>query len=332
MAGNTVQLKQENEKKLRRIFLEKPLATKPELAALSGLSVVTVNSLIQDMLRHGEVAENGQIPSDGGRPSMQYAYRFDRNQAAICYAHYDDGKQAIRIHTFVADYSGKKVWEYTQYTDEVRIESFAKALDAAVSENENIRCIYFGIPGVITDGLIAMNDFEALVGEEFLVYYKTRYSVSIYIENDINAISYGHYLSGSYGWKESLVGIYIPKRYCPGAGFVLNGNIYYGAGHMSGEIGKLPVPYDWLKLDYTDSRRVAENVMAVLEILYVTLAPDRFVLYGSFLSGKHIAEIEKKAEAGRNAYPGIFISYRTEIEQDYEAGLTSLALRIIQDV
>ena len=49
MAWNPIQMKQENLSVLRNVFLKQHSATKPQLAKLSGLSVVTVNSLIHEL-------------------------------------------------------------------------------------------------------------------------------------------------------------------------------------------------------------------------------------------------------------------------------------------
>ena len=58
MAWNPIQMKQENLSVLRNVFLKQHSATKPQLAKLSGLSVVTVNSLIHELLETGEVIQS----------------------------------------------------------------------------------------------------------------------------------------------------------------------------------------------------------------------------------------------------------------------------------
>lgn len=63
MAWNPIQMKQENLSVLRNVFLKQHSATKPQLAKLSGLSVVTVNSLIHELLETGEVIQKQMLPS-----------------------------------------------------------------------------------------------------------------------------------------------------------------------------------------------------------------------------------------------------------------------------
>ena len=70
MKADTRLMKQLNISTLRRVLSGEGKATKPQLSRLTGLSVVTVNALITEMLEQGEVQELGMVPSGGGRPSM----------------------------------------------------------------------------------------------------------------------------------------------------------------------------------------------------------------------------------------------------------------------
>lgn len=331
MPNNTLQVKEANKRLLRQIFWERETATKAELAAASGLSVVTVNSMIRDMVSDREVEELGQIPSEGGRPSMQYRYRNERRQAVLVYAYYSNREETILIQSFVVNMAGQKVWKRTALVEEICLDSFEKELDAAFLENKNICCIYFGLPGELVEGVVTLNDFPVLVGDEFLPHYTERYSVDVYVENDINAMTYGNYRGGESDGKRSVAGIYIPERFFPGAGFVLNDGIYYGAGHLSGEIGRLPVPKDWLGLDYGDEDSTAGNIAAVLKILCMTLAPERFVIYGAFMTEGILDAVNVQLEEERRLFPGISVCYHREIEPDYEKGLTCLALEVIRE-
>lgn len=331
MPSNTLQVKEANRRLLRQIFWEREHATKTELAAASGLSVVTVNSIIRGMVSDGEVEELGQIPSEGGRPSMQYRYRNERRQAALVYAYYSNREKTILIQSFVVNMAGRKVWKRTAMAEQIHLKSFEEELDAAFSENENICCIYFGLPGELVEGVMTLNDFPELVGDKFLPHYVERYAVNVYVENDINAMTYGNYCGWESGQEVSVAGIYIPEHFLPGAGFVLNDGIYYGAGHLSGEIGRLTVPKDWLKLDYGDENAVAENIAAVLRILCMTLAPERFVIYGEFMTAGILDAVNAQLKEERKLFPGMAVCCQREIEPDYEKGLSGLALEIIRN-
>jgi len=57
MKADTRLMKQLNISTLRRVLSGEGKATKPQLSRLTGLSVVTVNALITEMLEQGEVQE-----------------------------------------------------------------------------------------------------------------------------------------------------------------------------------------------------------------------------------------------------------------------------------
>ena len=87
MKADTRLMKQLNISTLRRVLSGEGKATKPQLSRLTGLSVVTVNALITEMLEQGEVQELGMVPSGGGRPSMQYGYCYGYRTMVIIYGH-----------------------------------------------------------------------------------------------------------------------------------------------------------------------------------------------------------------------------------------------------
>ena len=67
-------IKHTNLKKIRELLKSKKIATKPELVALSGLSVVTVNSLVKTLLDCGEITEDKSIQPELGRPALSYRF------------------------------------------------------------------------------------------------------------------------------------------------------------------------------------------------------------------------------------------------------------------
>ncbi|MFR6333502.1 MAG: hypothetical protein ACLUOI_35150 [Eisenbergiella sp.] len=66
----------------------------------------------------------------------------------------------------------------------------------------------------------------------------------------------------------SLVGIYFPRSFLPGAGLILDGSIYYGNSHFAGEMGDVYVPVPWEELDYYKENQV----LCQLEALLATFA------------------------------------------------------------
>lgn len=144
MKADTRLMKQLNISTLRRVLSGEGKATKPQLSRLTGLSVVTVNALITEMLEQGEVQELGMVPSGGGRPSMQYGYCYGYRTMVIIYGHQLEGRNYI--HTLVVDLKGQKLWERQGYMEEIGAESFDGCLDEVFAGFGNIGLIVFGLP------------------------------------------------------------------------------------------------------------------------------------------------------------------------------------------
>lgn len=76
ISGNINLVKEINLNMLRNILKAEKIASKPQLAELTGLSVVTINSLVNILVTNGEIIEDVTLPSNGGRPAV--AFRFNR--------------------------------------------------------------------------------------------------------------------------------------------------------------------------------------------------------------------------------------------------------------
>ncbi len=309
--------------KLRRILLSRKQATKPELADLTGLSVVTVNALITRMLEWGEVTEDGTAPSRGGRPSARYAYRYGFRKAAVVCAHQSQGKTVIRA--FVTDLGGERLWEKRDVKEEIAADSFDALLDEAVRRFPDISLIALGLPGEAWNDLVSICDFQALTGTAFLPRLRERYGLPVLFENDINAMVFGFGLRTGHSALEPLAGVYFPGNYGPGAGFLIGGRLFYGMEHCAGEIGELPVPFPWEELDYADEKQVEEQLTVLLLSICCLMAPKEIVLYGEFVTDALAGRLEE-AIAGR-----LRRSFRVKItasrclEEDFEKGMTGLA-------
>lgn len=330
MRADNQLMKKMNRKTLRKTLRKCQTATKPELAAMTGLSVVTTNALIAELVQSGEVMENGLIPSEGGRPSMQYQYNNHFCHVVILYCYQKQGSTFARC--IVSDLIGKSVWKAEQYYREIELDSFFQLLDRAFQEVSGICMIAFGLPGEAMNRVVTINDYEKLVGREFFRCYEERYHVPVLFENDVNAMTYGYYCGHRSQEEEVVVGIYFPKRYIPGAGIILNQRIYYGTNHFAGEMARLPVPIPWEKLNYDSEEEVFTELKCILEIFCCTFAPAKVILYGDFLTASIMERLREFTEEFLKHSFCVEIERAESIEKDYEEGLIHLVLASLEEM
>ena len=326
MGADAKLMKELNKRQLRRILRQCKEATKPELADRTGLSVVTINSLLEDLLKTGEVVQSGLAPSGGGRPSTRYQYRPDYRYAVLLYGHQSEGRNLM--HLAVVNLMGECVWRKEEYFDEILLESFEAVLDDVIGRFPEIGLLAFGLPGEVVDDVVTIHDYQALVGPEFMAHYKERYHLPVVFENDINAMTYGACREGDVE-KATVAGIYLPRIYPPGAGLVIQGKIYYGTSHCAGELAGLPVPVSWDSLDYGRENDVLENLKLLTAVYGFTVAPETLIFYGDFFTEE--LQEQLRAFSGR-LLEGKFhmdLIFAENLERDYEEGMKRLALEAL---
>ena len=326
MGADAKLMKELNKRQLRRILRQCKEATKPELADRTGLSVVTINSLLEDLLKTGEVVQSGLAPSGGGRPSTRYQYRPDYRYAVLLYGHQSEGRNLM--HLAVVNLMGECVWRKEEYFDEILVERFEAVLDDVIGRFPEIGLLAFGLPGEVVDDVVTIHDYQALVGPEFMAHYKERYHLPVVFENDINAMTYGACREGDVE-KATVAGIYLPRIYPPGAGLVIQGKIYYGTSHCAGELAGLPVPVSWDSLDYGRENDVLENLKLLTAVYGFTVAPETLIFYGDFFTEE--LQEQLRAYSGR-LLEGKFhmdLIFAENLERDYEEGMKRLALEAL---
>ncbi len=72
--GNSLLMKEVNTNIVRNVLRKELYATKQKLFEKTGLSIVTVGSILQQLLETGEVYEDELVPSNGGRPAHRFCY------------------------------------------------------------------------------------------------------------------------------------------------------------------------------------------------------------------------------------------------------------------
>lgn len=328
LKANRTQMKEINKNLLRQALKSRKKATKPELAALTHLSVVTVNSLINEMVLSGEVIEGEEVPSNGGRPSRQYVYNGNYRKALIIYGYEHNRKNLI--HLLIINAFGECIERKTDYFSDVVIDSFDQWIEYAFKAHENICVIVFGLPGAEENGVIYVNDYSGIIGDKFLSYYQSKYGVPVIYENDINAAVYGYYTRHDSQTVQTVVGIYYPRIYGPGAGIVINKEIYKGYKNFAGEVSWLPLRPSWNEVNYDHSQEVVFMLSQIVAIYSCVLAPERIVFYGDFLTEEIL---EKLMLHIQYLLKGNFlpcIQFEKSIKKDFETGMIQIAFRELQ--
>lgn len=327
--GSTQQIKQLNKGLIRRLLKEKKIATKPELAKLSGLSVVTVNTLMSELVETGECFESLHGTSTGGRPALRYQYNQGyRLFLTICLAEFQHQET---INLAICNLSGEILKEELYQFETVNQKLLDECLASFLEEYPVIDLICVGIPGIEIEGQFLIMDFAEMREDNLRQHLLDQYKVPVFIENDVNAAISGYALETVEGSEISAcaVGLYYPSTNPPGMGVVIQGDVFRGKNGLVGEIQNSSTPNIWRELDLTKEQLEAHIIQSIviIESLY---DPDDLVLYGEYFDD---SLLERAKARLYELFPFIELPKMVVVPnfyQHYVSGTNALALKYLE--
>lgn len=319
-------IKEENLKLLRTLLRQERTATKSRLAELSGLSVVTVQSLTKALLDAGEVYEDSVVQPMLGRPAASFRYNETAALALVIYMYEKNTRDTTAF--LVCNLYGECIDRKETSFAEIARDSFDTDIESMLAKYPQIKVIAFGMPGEEIDGEIVISDCKALLHTNFAAYIRGRFGVDVFLENDINAAVFGYCMRNRLTESTSAAGIYMPSKYPPGSGICQNGRILKGRNGLAGEIMYLPLGIDWRTFDY--SRAAVEDfLIRTIKIFMCINNPDRIVLYCEQMDADFAVKLRESCRTRIETIMLPDLEIKKELKDDFELGMISLALEKI---
>lgn len=323
-------LKTLNLKNIKSILSTNQHATKSELAELTGLSVVTVNKLIQTLLETQEIKEYSNAVTTGGRKAVSYCLNADFQHLLII--RLQENKQQISYSFSVHNLIGQSMVQENVEGSRLTLPLLIQRIQQHLNQFPGISCIVIGIPGEEIDGQLRIIDFPLLLNLNLRKELESAFTLPVLLENDINAAVLGYSQQVDSPEIKSLIGIYYPEKFPPGAGILLNGKIYKGKNGIAGEIKNIPLNINWKDFDY-----FADELHINLEKTLITLIglydPHSIIIYAKYLGYKSDSLQALNLRLAQT-YPYIIlpqIALSMNFEQDYALGLISIGLAYLDE-
>ena len=328
--ASNAQVRRHNERVVRQVLLERREATRQQLAQKTGLSAMTVGTLLAAMQERGEVEEKGSVPSEGGRPSVRYRYVGERHKVAAMRLYRLEGRNQVRLTVY--NLFGDPVYRDGEAMEELRPELLDRLLARTFERVPGIAGIALGLPGQVDGGRVVFCDHPVLEGETIPRRWESLYEVPVRPANDIDAAMLG-YVQGLAPEKSQglTAGFYFPQSFLPGMGLVLEGRPWPGHRGFVGEFHFLPPTVGWDSLDYEDRGAVEWAAARVVAEACVYVAPDRVVLYGDFFRFGAAERIRALVEERVRGLYGLELEVRRDLGPDYEVGMQVLALTQLKE-
>lgn len=244
--------------RITRYMQQQRSATRPQLAAALGLSLVSTNAAVAALEQEGVLLRGDTIPSGGGRPVR--VYHFNPQHAAVALISATPEAHCTLLHFELLDLQGHIIEERQARFVQLHAESLDEWLDAAARRHKLHRiCLPPGLGSTMQAHLqqrlpCQVQEFyaaEALAGER---------------ENTLTLLLQKG--RGPQGARQHH-GIVTP---CP-------------LLHL------LPLPTEWESLDYADHTLVEEMLARLLQLLICTMAPEHIDLHADFWNDRLITRL-----------------------------------------
>lgn len=233
-------------------------ATRPQIAAEVGLSLVSTNAAVAALEREGVLIAGSRIPSGGGRPVQEY--HFNEKHAAVVLISTTQEAHCTLLRCELLDLHGKLIEQREARFAQLHAESLDEWLDATVRKHRLRRiCLPQGLCSSI------------------LPHLQKRHACPVQ----------------EYSAAESLVS----ERDDTLTLLLLRGQSPQGALRRHGIITPcpllrlLPLPAEWETLDYADHTLVEEMLARLLQLLTCTLNPSRIDLHADFWNDRLISRL-----------------------------------------
>ncbi|MBQ5666483.1 MAG: winged helix-turn-helix domain-containing protein [Akkermansia sp.] len=244
--------------RITRYLQQHRSATRPQLAAALGLSLVSTNAAVAALEKEGVLTQGDAIPSGGGRPVR--VYHFNPQYAAVALFTATQEAHCTLLHFELLDLQGNRIKSMQARFVQLHAESLDEWLDAAARHHKLQRiCLPPGLGCLVQAHL---QQRHACPVQEF------------------------HAAEALVSGQDDTLTVLLQKGCAPQA--VL---FRHRAATPCPLLHLLPLPAEWESLDYADHTLVEEMLARLLQLLICTICPARIDLHADFWNDRLITRL-----------------------------------------
>lgn len=207
-------VRKKNVMKIIQSLVKQGGCTKNELVFYTGLSLSTIDSLLEEMLKSNRVIKAGYRESTGGRPSMSYKVNGEFSQTLCIYAYKHDKTITVigRLYNLYSEMMEEKRRDILKLDCDVLCSFIDEML------NEQVHTICLSLPDCDID-------------------IKHRYKQRIFVKNDVYMGVIGAYIKHMQYDSIVLLDSKVNSR----LGIVVHGHLVEGKSSIAGQIRYMPL-------------------------------------------------------------------------------------------
>jgi len=313
---NRLSARQQNLQSILCLLDENKSLSAKQLAHLTGLSIVSINKLLDIINSHSHLITTSYL-STRGRRAKNYQLNYAAYHLGI--VQLIESNNQIKATFFLTDLAGNV--QYQKFNDPkiTSLKQLTSFIQQETIQNQPQKII-IGIPGAELNGLLEISDIKALQGINLATAIKAATDIETIVVNDANASTFGA-ATALHENNNIAVGIYFPNNFGPGVGIVINNQLINGADGLAGEI----------EYSTVDSALASERIRQHVQNIISLLNPNLMLVYADKL-GLNASQIEQIKQTLQHNLP-LHHQYRLDFDRDFEKdcliGLTTIGRKNI---
>lgn len=320
-------VKEHNLSLVRKTLFHAKQATRQQLSSLTGISTVTLGSLLQQLLETGEALETDSLQPASGRPARIYAYNALWRLGLMVSVLYENGTSCLQ--TALTDLYGQIIWEERMPTRCLDHNATLNFFDKLIHLQGKVDAVSVGLPGVGFEDYLHKGHNSEYFSLTALRELEQRLNIPIRVENDVNLAALGYARSHGVSPEETLVYLYLMKGSYGGSAIYLNGGIHLGKDRCAGEFISIFSGVNWSQMGMKPSENLIEKLLAAVLPYLAILAPHRLVIASDYITQDHLDVLEARANVLLEGRCPSF-SLGTCFTEDYREGLKQFVLEELQ--
>ncbi len=319
------QVKLHNVNLIKNTLRSIPSGTKNSVAQITGLSIATCNTILNELAESGEIIPvESEIPLVGRPPK---SYQFNKDFAYICCICLMVQSEQKFINCAIVDLLGNIIFQQSFRFEKIGYKEISSLLNEKIKAEPRIQYISVGFPGYYHAGKLDSCGIEELNGCDLIGLLKKEFQIPVFWENDMNAIAYGSYTKKQRPseTENTFVMISFFKDTGLGSGIIVNEKLIHGNTNFAGEILYLPYSEtDTLDLLRQGKQAVINCAAMALSCYCAILNPALVSFTGENLSEEMLEPIRQKClkKIPEEHLPDLY--YENDYLQTYITGLSQI--------
>ncbi|MEG0804052.1 MAG: ROK family protein [Pygmaiobacter sp.] len=257
-------IKEYNQDLIQGLIAERGPVTKPELSAITKLSLPTVNKVVDGLERIGLVLQGPESLTTVGRRAKTYV--LNDNAGYIIVLYYQRGQ----IDASLRNLAGKSIWtERCAFTPSSLDEAMA-LLTAIIAipmqkHAEKIQAIGLGIPGVVnnTNVITSIPLIPCWNAVNLKALLEAQFNLPVFVENDVKLMTVGYYTQKISKKCKNMVFLYLGEGL--GSGLIIDRKLYRGTSCFAGEYGYMSLTQESSGTHHTTLEEYVSAIVKKME-------------------------------------------------------------------